>query len=394
MRVLIIGVGGVGAMAAWRLALAGQEVVAFEQFGIDHDRGSSYGDSRIVRRVYPDALYTNLMADAYELWDELQVQSPDEELFLRAGGVFVGPRQHPLIQQAQDALRASGVDYEVLDRAECSRRFPAFVLNEDEAAVYEPSMGYARASNCVRAAVRLAKQHGAAFWENTPIERIVSDNNGVRISTAAGQTIYGDRLLLTAGPWTGPKLTELGVQLSFRKKAARISNTPRATPIPLKVTRQTYIHLRPAQQAERFGVGAFPVWIDADTNFYGFPQMGNIPGVKIGLHDRGVITTPETVSREVTDADIASTLQYAAQRFPWLGREVAYSKVCLYTNTPDEDFILDAVPGLPHTFVVGGLSGHGFKFTPLLGQILADLAQDKPVSYDLSRFRLARFAPV
>ena len=376
MRVLIIGAGGVGAMAAWRLAAAGQEVVAFEQFGVDHDRGSSYGDSRIVRRVYPDPLYTSLMADAYELWDELQAQSPYEELFLRAGGVFAGPRSHPLIQQAQDALWTSGVDYEVLDRAECTRRFPAFVLENDEVAIYEPSMGYARASNSVRAAARLAKQQGARFQENTPIVGIAANTNGVQVTTAAGETILGDKLLLTAGAWTGPKLAELGIR------------------VPLVVTRQPYIHLQPARHGEQFGVGRFPVWIDAGANFYGFPQLGDVRGVKIGLHNRGETTTPDTVSRDVTDADIQSTLQYAIRRFPWLGEQVVYSKVCLYTNTPNEDFILDAVPGLPHTFVVGGLSGHGFKFTPLLGQILADMAQDKPIDYDLSRFRLARFASV
>lgn len=375
MRVLIIGVGGVGAMAAWRLARAGHNVVAFEQFGLDHDRGSSYGDSRIVRRVYPDALYTSLMADAYTLWDELQAQCPDEELFLRAGGVFVGPFHHPLIRQAQAALEANGVAYEVLDKAGCAKRFPAFALEADEAAVYEPSMGYARASRCVKAAVRLARWHGAIVQENTPIVGITADASGVRVTTAAGTIITGDRLLLTAGPWTGPKLAEFGVS------------------VPLVVTRQPYIHLQPATCPEMFGVGQFPVWIDAGTNFYGFPQLGDVPGVKIGLHDRGTATTPETVNRNVTDTDIESTLAYAQKRFPWLSDSVAYSKVCLYTNTPDEDFILDRVPGLPHTFVVGGLSGHGFKFTPLLGQILADLVQDKPVGYDLSRFRLSRFAP-
>ena len=124
MRVLIIGVGGVGAMAAWRLARAGQDVIAFEQFGLDHDRGSSYGDSRIVRRVYPDALYTSLMANAYTLWDELQAQCPDEELFLRAGGVFFGPENHPLVQQAQAALGASGVAYECSGQSRVRPAFP------------------------------------------------------------------------------------------------------------------------------------------------------------------------------------------------------------------------------------------------------------------------------
>lgn len=233
-------------------------------------------------------------------------------------------------------------------------------------------MGYARASNCVRAAVRLAKKQGAIIWENTPIAGIVADAGGVQVTTAAGETIGGDKLLLTAGPWTGPKLSEFGMK------------------VPLVVTRQPYIHLQPARHAEQFGVGRFPVWIDAGANFYGFPQLGNVPGVKIGLHNRGATTTPDTVNREVTDADIESTLEYASRRFPSLDKKVVYSKVCLYTNTPDEDFIIDAVPTLRNTFVVGGLSGHGFKFTPLLGQILSDMAQGKPISHDLSRFRLNR----
>src|SRR5262249_30059503 len=134
MRVLIVGVGGVGAMAAWRLAKAGQEVVALEQFRLDHDQGSSYGDSRIVRRVYADSLYTELMGDAYPLWDELQSQFPEEELFTRAGGIFCGPASHPKVQSAAQALAASGVPYEVLDPTESNRRFPAFALKADEAA--------------------------------------------------------------------------------------------------------------------------------------------------------------------------------------------------------------------------------------------------------------------
>ena len=374
MRVLILGIGGVGAMAAWRLALAGHEVIGFEQFGLDHDRGSSYGDSRIVRRVYPDALYTGLMADAYALWDELQAQTIGE-LFRRAGGVFCGPAQHPLVLQAQAALQTGGVEHEVLDAQECGRRFPAFRLAPDEVAVWEPSMGYARASRCVRTAAQLAREKGAILREHTPISHIAADASGVRVTTQAGEVVAGDRLLITAGPWTGPRLAEFGVS------------------VPLVVTRQAYAHLEPATHADAFDTGRFPVWIDAATNFYGFPRLGDVvPGVKIALHEHGAITTPETVERGVTEADTETIRSYARTRFPWLGDRVVYSKVCLYTNTPTEDFIVDAVPGLPHTFVVGGLSGHGFKFTPLLGQILADLAVGTLVSYDLSRFRITRFA--
>src|SRR5579871_564663 len=196
MRVVIVGVGGAGAMAAWRLARAGHEVLALEQFRLDHDHGSSYGDSRIVRRVYPDLLYTGLMADAYALWDELQVQSPDP-LFVRAGGVFYGPADHPAVLEARQALSSSGVEHEVLDAAECGRRFPALALQTGEVAVYEPSMGYARASRCVRAAARLARQHGATIREECPVVGIESggrESGGVRVMTQGGETIAADRL--------------------------------------------------------------------------------------------------------------------------------------------------------------------------------------------------------
>ena len=392
MRVLIIGVGAVGAMAAWRLAQSGQEVLAFEQFKLDHDRGSSYGDSRIVRRVYPDALYTHLMADAYVLWDELQEHFPQQELFRRSGGLFFGRADNPLIAQALRALKENKVACEVLDANECSRRFPAVVLRPEEVALFEPSMAYARASRCVVAAAQLARQGGASIFENTAITAIDADSAGVRITTAEGKIFEGDRLLLTAGPWTGPRLAELGIS------------------VPLVVTRQAYVHLEPETDlttrnsssrdaksdsgsvADVFGAGRFPIWIDGDTNFYGFPQLGDVSGVKIALHAKGQATTPELVDRRVTEEEFAATREYARQRFPLLSERVVYSKVCLYTNTPDEDFIIDALPNFPNTYLIGGLSGHGFKFTPLLGQILADLAQAKTLPYDLTRFRLNRFS--
>ncbi len=375
MRVIIVGVGGVGAMAAWRLAQAGHDVVALEQFRLDHDRGSSYGDSRIVRRVYPDALYTSLMADAYRLWSDLEAQSEEEALFVRSGGIYCGAATNPKVQGAMQALESSGVAHEVLDPAACARRFPAFPLHPEELAVYEPSMGFARASRCVRVAALLAQQHGAQLREQTVVVGLEAGANGtgVRVTTQAGEILEGERLLLTAGPWAGPRLAELGVK------------------VPLVVTRQVYFHLAPAQHADDFEAGRFPVWIDADANTYGFPRLGDLPGAKIGLHDLGDITTPENVDREVRESDREAARRYAAARFPWLSPEIVYAKVCLYTNTPDEDFIVDAVPCLPDAFVISGCSGHGFKFTPLLGQIGADLATGAEVPYDLSRFRLARF---
>src|SRR5262249_52941318 len=149
-----------------------------------------------------------------------------------------------------------------------------------------------------------------------------------------------------------------------------------------------YVHLQPAQHAADFEAGRFPVWIDAEANYYGFPRLGDVTGVKFGLHTQGAIVTPETVDRTVREEDREDSRRYARERFPWLGPEVVYEKVCLYSNTPDEDFILDWIPGLPNALVISACSGHGFKFTPLLGQIAADLLSDAPAPYDLTRFRL------
>ncbi len=385
MRVVIVGLGGVGAMAAWRLALEGHDVIGVEQFAVNHDQGSSYGDSRIVRRVYADPLYTALMQDAYALWDELNAHAPDAPFFARAGGVFCGPGEHPQVIAAARSLEGSGVAFEVWDAAQCARRFPAFRLRPEEIALYEPSMGYARASRAVMTAVSLASAQGADIRANTRVLGLETRPQGLRVRLARNEasapkanaappseTLDADSVLIAAGAWNGPLLASLGVS------------------IPLTVTRQPYVHLRPLRDV--FRVGAFPVWIDAAANTYGFPQLGDVPGVKIGLHDFGPATTPETVDRDVQEADRDTIRRCAAARFPDLSREVVYEKVCLYANTPDEDFVMDAVPNLPGAFVVSACSGHGFKFTPLLGQIAARLVTGQPVPYDLSRFRLARFA--
>lgn len=376
MRIAILGVGGIGAMAAWRLAKAGHRVTALEQFRLDHDLGSSYGDSRIVRRAYPDALYTALMADAYTLWDELQAAFSDRELFVRSGGIYCGPESHPQVHSTAEALASSGVDYEIMNHTTCSYRFPAFALRKGEIAVYEPGMGYARASLCARAAAELARELGAVIREETQAVRIEAGAGGtLHITLQTGETLTADGLIVAAGPWTGDRLAEIGLR------------------IPLVVTRQAYLHFRPERNAADFERGRFPVWIDAAANVYGFPRLGDLPGVKIALHDRGAAVTAETVEREVTEADREAVWDYAQVRFPWLSDEVVYSKVCLYTNTPDEDFIIDRLPGLPNAVCLGGTSGHGFKFTPLLGQIAADLVTNRETPYDLSRFRLNRFAP-
>ena len=376
MRVIIVGAGIAGAATAWRLAQGGHEVTVLEQFRVDHDRGGSFGDSRIIRRVYPDALYTELMADAYPLWDELQGETPEQEIYRQSGGVYVGRRENPLVVAAQAALAAAAVAYEVLSPADCQRRFPAFPLHADrnEIALFEPSMGYVRASRAVRAMLNLARRGGAKIVEVSPLSEIAPMGSGVRVKTDSGGVFEADRLVLAAGAWANHLLAPFGICL------------------PLTVTRQAYVHLAMKRNMDFWKPAIFPVWIDADANAYGFPRIGeDIPGVKIGIHHHGEATTPEFARRDVTEADLTAIRNYAADRFAWLGPETTYEKVCLYTNTPDEDFIIDRVPGLPNIVIVSACSGHGFKFAPLVGEIAARLATDTPIPYDLSRFRSSRF---
>ena len=365
-------------MAAWRLAQEGHEVIALERFRVDHDLGSSYGDSRIVRRVYPDPFYTALMADSYALWRELEElnarQGGATPLLNLCGGIFFGPKAHPHITAAQAALDASRVPYQVWTSADRAAHFPALRLRAEEIALHEPGMGFACASRCVRAAVAIARSFGAQIHEETVVKEIAAQGSGIVATTEAGERFHADRLLIAAGAWTRPLLASLGVVL------------------PLVVTRQVYVHLAPDSRPENFEIGRLPVWIDAEANTYGFPRIAaQASGVKLSLHDLGAATTPDAVDRRVTDSDVEKAVHVARERFEGLSDRVVAAKVCLYTNTPDSDFIIDTPPGLPAVTFISACSGHGFKFTPLLGRIACALVTDQPLPYDLTRFRLDRF---
>lgn len=370
MRLAIIGAGGTGSAAARFLAREGHAVTVFERFTLDHDHGSSYGSSRIIRRMYPDALYTHMMGAAYALWEELEQES-GEELFVRCGGLTYGRRDNQAMAQTEDALRANSLAYERLSPEEVAERFPPFRLETEQYAIWQGDSGFLRASQCVRAQVRLAKAAGAVLRENATVQAIRHGEGGKLVIALPEDEETFDRVLVTTGPWMADLLPWVK--------------------LPLTITRQYYAHFQPQSQPERFTSDVFPVWIDADTNFYGFPQDGQTPGVKVACHEHGEVVDPNRVRREMADSDREPLEGYIARRLPCLHGPLVYEKTCLYTNTPDEDFIIDAVPDLPGAFLCSGCSGHGFKFTVLLGQILANLIVGRPVAEDLRRFRLSRF---
>lgn len=370
MRIAILGLGAVGTAAARFLAADGHQVIGFEQFQLDHDRGSSYGGSRVIRPVYPDPLYATLMQSAYPLWRALERYS-GETLLVQCGGFFFGPEGHPEMTAAEAALTEVGFPYERFSAAEAARRLPQFRLLDSEYGFLEPQSGLLRASRCVLANARGARACGAELREGARVDAIEPRASEVRL-LADGEWRSFDRVVMTAGPWAGSLLAPF-------------------VELPLRVTRQQYAHFRVEGDRTRYSPAAFPVWIDMAERFYGFPEHGEIPGAKAALHVPGPPIAPDGPDRTPGAAENEILRRYLRRRLPEISGEVTYSKVCLYTNTPDEDFIVDRLPAEPRVVLVAGLSGHGFKFTVLLGQIAAALASDRDPGCDLARFALARF---
>lgn len=367
MKIAVIGIGGTGSAALRFLAEAGHEAVGFERFRIGHDRGSSHGESRIIRYLYPDPFYTELMRHAYPLWRSLEARA-GRELLVATGGIFIGAPESPEIVDAQRSLAAGGHPHEICDAAEAGRRFPDFRFDPAEVALYQEETGFLRASACVEANARLAREAGAAVYEEVGVDGIDDHGDRVRVRSTAGDFEF-DRAIVTAGPWMGEMLRDLGW--------------------PLRVTRQ-FVAYAGGAAANTAEPGRFPAWIDfgSPETFYGIPHDGRIEGVKLAMHEFGPETDPNDVPGEMPASMIARIEEYAAARFRFESPKVTRSFACLYTVTPNEDFVVETRGPLT---LVSGCSGHGFKFTVLLGKIAADLATGGDIPFDLSRFSASRF---
>jgi monomeric sarcosine oxidase len=371
LRIAVIGIGGTGSAALRHLAKAGHTAVGFEQFSLGHGYGSSHGESRIIRYTYPDRLYTVMMGDAYPLWAELEAEA-NEELFVRCGGLLLGSPDHPRLTQTVDALDEQGLAYEWLLPEPLAERFPAMRLEPGEGALFQKESGFLRSTRCVLANARLAQQYGAEIRQGVRVEeirRLVDGTLTVR-DTQSNESVF-DRVIVTAGAWMGKLLMQLGM--------------------PLSVEQRQVLYMEIARNEAHFEPQSLPVWIDATAMTYGFPKDGVVPGIKMASHLLGASLDPDRQER-IPDPAITQEMQaYARRRFPDVSGAVNLEVACLYTLTPDEHFILDQVPELPGVYLVSGCSGHGFKFTVLLGEIAARAVTGGEYPRDLSRFALSRF---
>jgi sarcosine oxidase len=369
--VIVLGTGGMGSAAVLELARRGRRVLGLDRYGPAHAFGSSHGGSRVYRQSYlEDPAYVPLLLRAWDQWHQLMADS-GEDVFVPTGGLYVGRPDGRTFGGSLLASQQWDLPHEVLDPAAVARRFPTFRLAPDELALLEERAGYARPEATVAAQLRLAAAAGAELRHDEPV---LDWDAGppARITTAAG-TYEADTLVLTLGPWA-PELARLDT--------------------PMVAERQVMHWLAPAGDIGPYA--ANPVFIcgDGPEQIYGFPAVdGPAGGVKVSFFRAGEPTTPDTVDRAIRPAEVAELRRRAAAVFPGLTGPPVAAKVCLYTTTPDEHFVIGPHPDFPNVVVAAGFSGHGFKFVPVVGEILADLALAGRTDHPIGLFDPRRFRP-
>jgi sarcosine oxidase len=370
--VAVIGLGAMGSAALYHLARRNVRVAGIDRFSPGHERGSSHGSTRIIRLGYFEhPSYVPLLRRAYALWRELEAAS-GRTLMTITGIAEIGREDSELVAGTLASSRLHDLAHDIFDAAELMRRYPAYRLPSDFVGVVQPDGGYLEAEAAVQAHLDLARAAGANIHHNQRVLAIEPRGDGVRIFTENG-TIDAGTAIVSAGPWVTDLLPGL--------------------PADLQVTRQAVLWVEP-QDPGLFAPDRFPVFmIETEHGIhYGFPLHG-ADGVKVAKHHHSdEVVNPETYSRAVTASDEQIVREVISQYIPDANGKLLTTKTCLYTMSPDEHFIVDRLPGSPQIVVASPCSGHGFKFAPVMGETLADLAMHGQTANDISRFRLDRFA--
>jgi sarcosine oxidase len=367
---LIIGAGAAGAATAYQLSKRGKRVLLLEQFALEHERGSSHGHSRIFRFAYGTHDYARMAVAALEAWRLLEADS-GEKLLTMTGGLDLGPVTASSLQNTLQGMTVAGHSFEKLDAFELHKRFPQWRIPEDWLALYSRDAGILNASHCVEVAVAMARVYGATVLEHTTVTRL--HLSPPRVETTRG-TFSAGKIIVTAGGWLPELLPELR--------------------LPIQVTLEEVIYFRP-KHLQDFLPETFPIFIAHEqVPLYGFPAFG-LPGVKVGLHLAGAKVQATTRSFEPSEASRRNIEAWLARYLPDALGPVMNAKTCLYTTTPTQDFLLDTHAqclsgGSPNVILASPCSGHGFKFMPLLGTLIADLAEGQPNPYQFERFSANR----
>ena len=379
---IVLGLGGMGSAAVRHLAGRGQRVLGLEQFAPPHDRGSSHGETRVVRQAYFEhPAYVPLLQRSYQLWRRLEEETGVPLLNL-CGGLMMGAPDSAVVAGSLRSAQEHALPHELLDAAAIRRRWPAFQLRDDAIGLFERSAGFVRCEDAVRAHLQAAAAAGADLHYRERVLEWRDEGDHVRVTTSAGQSYRAGHLVITPGPWAPGLLGELGV--------------------PVSVERQVLLWFQPQGGVTSFTPEQFPIYIWQErpgVESYGFPAVnGPDGGMKVAFFHSPVreVVTPENVERTVRPEDVSSLRATLRQFFPALDGAYLRGAVCLYSMTPDQHFIIGPHPRHARVIVAAGFSGHGFKFCPVVGEILADLACEGRTAHDIAMFspeRSALFTP-
>jgi sarcosine oxidase len=367
---ILIGGGAMGSAAAWQLTARGQRVLVLDRFRPPHPHGSTHGETRVIREAYFEhPAYVPLVQRAYDLWRELERQT-GKSLLRITGGLMIGPPAGVVFNGARTSAEQHGLPHEILEAGEIERRFPALRIPEQFQAVLEPRAGILKVEACVAAGLETAVHHGACLRFDEPVISWRATNGGVEVVTDQGVYSAG-QLVLAGGAWLAQLLPQLAASL--------------------RVERQVLHWFQPTRAPELHAPDRLPVHVveyEAGRFFYALPDVGT--GVKTALHHQGATVSPDAVDREVTMDEQAGMGRLAGDYLPGLAPLPQQSVTCLYTNTPDEHFLIDHHPEHAQVLIVSPCSGHGFKFASAIGEVVADLVTAGKSRFDLSLFKLDR----
>lgn len=361
-----------GSAVAYHLAKRGRSVVALEQFSPGHDRGSSHGLTRIIRLAYFEhPSYVPLLRRAFSLWRDLEEEA-GERLLHVTGAIDAGLPGSRVFEGSLESCRIHGLHHEILAAGQVNARFPGYNLPAGYVAVFQPDGGFLEPEKCTRAHASLAVRHGAELRTGVRVAGWRRDDGGVVVASD-GDPVYARQLVICAGAWTSHLLPSLA---------------------PILTPERQVVGWFGLTEEEVFDPGTFPVFVltTPHGHFYGFPEFG-ARGFKIGkYHHRSESADPDAPRREVDPEDERVLRECVSGFFRGADGPLLRASTCMFTNTPDEHFIVDRVPGAPETLIVSACSGHGYKFCSVIGEAVADLATQGRATHDLSLFHLGRFA--
>ena len=377
--VIVIGVGSMGSATCYYLAKRGHKVLGLEQFDISHEFGSHAGQSRIIRKAYFEHPgYVPLLEKAYENWKTLE-QETGQQLYFETGLLYAGTSNNEMIKGVKRSAALYNIELEELKIAEAANRFPQFRLPENFEVLFEPEAGFITPEKAIRFYASQAKKNNATIYSNEKVVDWKKDESNIIVKT--DKNIYQcAKLIITAGAWAGKMIP------GFTDK--------------IKVTRQFVAWIK-TKNDDQFKLNNFPCWMVGDDEkhgcYYGFPlldtkKFGDPAGLKLAHHFPSQTTDPDKVNRQTTEDDIEN-LKYCLNKYlPGIFDSVLSAKICLYANSPDENFIIDKLPGFEDDVSVAcGFSGHGFKFASVVGEILADLAIEGKTELPIEFLNAKRF---